>query len=246
MTNSRSVVALLLAALLFTACDQPTVTTTSSGQFKLGVRVEPEPPAVGATVLIATLKDAYGAAVDGARLMLHADMDHEGMTQVDLEISESLGGEYRIPFEWTMGGGWILTITAQTPEGDAVSETFHYFVEAVSSESIINRHATSDSPRVQIGYRSDSDPAHLGDAVVTINVLDMSGAPVTDASVSVRGDMDHQGMMPVTGIGSHIGEGQYRVPIRWTMVGDWQVAVTVTLADGQAIEQVYDQKVVIP
>ncbi len=246
MMLMRRVIGMLLTALFLASCGQQTVRTTSSDDLKLGLRIEPEPPAVGATVLIATLEDADGFPVDGARLMLHGDMDHEGMTQIDLETSESLGGEYRIPFEWTMGGGWFLTLTARTPAGAQVSETFTFFVEAVSSESIINRHGNSGSPAANIGYRSDNDPAHLGDAIVTITVHDASGAPVPDASVSVHGDMDHQGMMPVTGIGSHAGEGRYSVPIRWTMVGDWLVTVTVTLADGQVIKQVYDQKVVIP
>jgi hypothetical protein len=41
-----------------------------------------------------------------------------------------------------------------------------------------------------------------------------------------------------------VGDGRYTVPLGWTMAGDWQVTVTVTLADGQQVEQTFDQEVV--
>lgn len=139
MRTARILFCLVTLSLLLAACGQQSAPTPVGEDLDLVLRVEPEPPSVGQATLIATLKDANGLPVDGARLLLHGDMDHEGMTQVDLETSESLGGEYRIPFEWTMGGGWIVTVTAQTPAGGEISETLNVFVGAVSTESIINR-----------------------------------------------------------------------------------------------------------
>ena len=131
--------------LALVGCGQQNVSTSASVEVDMSVRVEPEPLTVGETTLIVTLKDASDAPVDGATLQVHGDMDHEGMASVDREASDSVNGEYRVPFEWTMGGGWIVTITTKLPDsGGEISETFDFFVEAVSSESVINRHGDMD------------------------------------------------------------------------------------------------------
>lgn len=250
-----SQLAAFLLLLALAACGQQGAPTATPPAVEMTVRAEPEPLAAGATTLIITLKDASGAAIDGAALQVHGDMDHEGMTPVDREASESAGGEYRVPFEWTMGGGWIVTVTAELPNnGGTVARDFNFFVEAVSSESVIkhpggaNAAATAESgaAAVDIAYQADSDPARTGDATVTITVTDSDHNPVTDASVSVTGDMAHEGMMPITGAGEHTTGGQYVVPLRWTMAGDWIVTVVVTRADGSQSEAVFNQTVVVP
>jgi hypothetical protein len=121
------------------------------------LRVEPEQPAVGDSILIVTLQSANGVPVDGATLQIHADMDHEGMMPVDGQSSDSTDGEYRVPLVWTMGGGWIVEITARLPNnGGEVSETFELFVEAVSSESIINQPSQgADTPEVTAEGETD-------------------------------------------------------------------------------------------
>jgi hypothetical protein len=252
----------VLLGLLLVACGQQTAPTATPVDVTLSVRAEPEPLAVGETTLIVTLHDASDAPLDGAALQVHGDMDHEGMTPVDREVSASVNGEYRVPFEWTMGGGWIVTITAQLPNnGGEITETFDFFVEAVSSASVINRHsgmemnaeATADTSMnmsgeaaVNIAYEPDHDPAIAGDATITITLTDTDDSPVTDAVVAIVGDMDHAGMMPIAGTGAHTGDGQYTVPVQWTMAGDWQVTVTVTLADGSMVVQTFDQHVTMP
>lgn len=240
-------VGVMLLALLLAACGPQNEPTPAPPDLDLSVQVEPDPPAVGEAVLIITIKDASGSPVDGATLQVHGDMDHEGMTPVDREVSESAGGEYRVPFEWTMGGGWIVTVTAQLPDGGGtVSETFDFFVEAVSSESIINRSRDQGDATINIAYQPDNDPVTGGDSPVTITLTTESGSPITDALVEVVGDMAHAGMMPISATGEHTGGGQYHVPLRWTMAGDWQVTVTVTLADGSIVEESFDQQVVMP
>jgi major membrane immunogen (membrane-anchored lipoprotein) len=240
-------VGVMLLALLLAACGPQNEPTPTPPDLDLSVQVEPDPPAVGEATLIITIKDASGSPIDGATLQVHGDMDHEGMMPVDREVSESAGGEYRVPFEWTMGGGWIVTVTAQLPDsGGTVSETFDFFVEAVSSESIINRSRDRDDATINIAYQPDHDPVTGGDSPVTITLTTESGSPITDALVEVVGDMAHAGMMPISATGEHIGDGQYHVPLRWTMAGDWQVTVTVTLADGSIVEESFDQQVVMP
>lgn len=241
----------LLIALMLAGCAQAnTASPPAPVDASMTMRAEPEPLAVGETTLIVTLTDGSGAPIDGATLNIHGDMDHEGMVAVVREVSESADGEYRVPFEWSMGGGWIVTVTAQLPENSGqLTQTFEYFVEAVSSESIINQHAnktrnTGDS--VTIAYEPDNNPAVGGDATVTVTLADGAGQPVTDAAVEVVGDMAHHGMLPITGTAEHLEGGRYIVPLRWTMAGDWQVTVTVTLSDGRQFEQTFDQQVVMP
>lgn len=263
MNTLRMLPGVLILALLLAACGQQSTATSTPVDIEMAVRVEPEPPAVGESTLIVTLKDASGTPVDGAALRIHGDMDHAGMTPVDREINESTSGEYRVPFEWTMGGGWILSVTAQLPNGGEISRSFDFFVEAVSSQSVVNRHsgmsaettpehgmdnnaeATPDSA-VNIVYEPDHNPAIAGDAVVNITLTDADGNPIGDAVVEVVGNMAHHGMMPVSGKGEHTQNGQYSVPLRWTMAGDWQVTVSVILADGSSLEKTFDQQVILP
>lgn len=134
--------------LAITACNPQDTTSPASVDVVMSLHVEPEPPAVGESTLVIALEDASGAPVDGAVLQVHANMDHEGMTPVEGQSSDSANGEYRVPLTWTMGGGWNITVTAQLPNnGGEVSETFDLFVEAVSSQSVIHQNSSqNDTP----------------------------------------------------------------------------------------------------
>lgn len=237
----------LFTLLSLTGCGQESAAMPPA-DVDIAIRVEPEPLAVGETTLIITLTDSNGSYVDGAKLQIQGNMDHAGMTPVNRETSESSNGEYHVPFEWTMGGGWIVTITAQLPNnGGEASSTFEFFVEAVSSESVINRPSnTSTAADVNITYEPDRNPAVLGEATVAVTLTNANGQPITDAVVDIVGDMTHAGMMPISGKGTHNENGQYIVPLEWTMAGDWILTVTVTLSDGNQHEQQFDQAVVMP
>lgn len=133
----------LLLIVIAAACGSPGAATVEPGDITMTLRVEPEQLAVGEASLILTLKDSAGRPVDGAVVQIHADMDHEGMAAIDRETSNGSDGEYRLPVEWTMGGGWIVEVRAELPNnGGEIVETFDFFVEAVSSESVINRQPT--------------------------------------------------------------------------------------------------------
>jgi hypothetical protein len=235
-----------LMLLTLTACGQTGSAMTSAADVDIALQVEPEPLTVGETTLLVTLTDGSGSLIDGARLQIQGNMDHAGMMAVDRQINESINGVYRVPFEWTMGGGWSVTVTAQLPDGGEISETFDFFVDAVSSESIINRQDGLDSTAVNISYQPDNDPVIIGDAFVTITLTNADNAPIADADVDIVGNMEHADMMPISGKGEHNGGGRYTVQLHWTMAGDWQVTVKVTLADGRQFEKVFDQAVMIP
>ena len=62
-------------------------------------------------------------------------------------------------------------------------------------------------------------------------------APITDATVALEGNMNHAGMVPiltdpVRDDADGATDGLYRLPFQFSMLGDWIVSVTATLADG--------------
>ncbi|OGO70653.1 MAG: hypothetical protein A2Z37_00715 [Chloroflexi bacterium RBG_19FT_COMBO_62_14] len=53
----------------------------------------------------------------GASVSLKADMTHAGMAPV-LDDAEEVGeGLYRMSFEWTMAGDWVLTVSGTLEDG---------------------------------------------------------------------------------------------------------------------------------
>ena len=240
----RIVVFSLFIVLLAAACDSGAPVEITD--LDMSMVVNPDPSEVGPATLMITIKDADGNSVDGAKLSVHGDMDHEGMVPVDREVNTSTEGIYEVPFEWTMGGGWIVTITAELPDNRGqFSETFELFVEAIPSDSIINqnRPLTGD---IQVNYYADNDPALAGDGEVFVTVVDADGTVIDDATVLLSGTMTHEGMMPIAAEANAFENNAYQIPLRWTMAGEWQVTIRATLPDGSVIEKDFDQQVAMP
>lgn len=126
--------ALILCALLFSAAltgcrQQPAASPApESAAVTIAVSVEPNPPAVGAAALIVTLTGPQGQAVSGAQISARGDMAHPGMSPVLAEAECDSGGRCEIPFEWTMGGDWIVEITVTLPDGTTAQQQFAYTV----------------------------------------------------------------------------------------------------------------------
>jgi hypothetical protein len=55
-------------------------------------------------------------------------MNHAGMVPVLGSGQTDADGLVRVPFEWTMGGDWIVTITAALSDGTSASQTFDFSV----------------------------------------------------------------------------------------------------------------------
>lgn len=83
---------------------------------------------------------------------------------------------------------------------------------------------------------------------LTVVLADANGDPITDASVSLEGNMNHAGMVPVI-TGSVTDEadgsvdGHYQVPFAFTMFGDWIITVKITQADGTSVSRNLDVQV---
>lgn len=133
------VVILVLAALLASS-RLSRQAPAAAPEIDMTLDVPPEMLAVGEAQLTVTLSQADGTPIDDAHLQIVGNMDHAGMIPVEREVQGGVNGTYTVPFEWTMGGGWIVTVTASLPnDGGQVSRDFEFFVEAVSRQSIINQ-----------------------------------------------------------------------------------------------------------
>jgi hypothetical protein len=101
-----------------------------------------------------------------------------------------------------------------------------------------------DGLAISLAY--EPDPAVMGDATLLVTVRDAAGQPVADATVNVKGDMNHAGMVPVLAEATAGPGGVYELPFRWTMSGSWIVTVDVTLANGAAASRRFDVSVSLP
>jgi hypothetical protein len=129
----------ILVAFAVMGCAQQSQSAPAATDIHIELAVEPELPAVGDSTLLVTLTESGGASVSGATVTVEGNMDHAGMEPFRGQSSEDTDGVYRVPFRWTMGGGWLLTVTAALPDGGQATETFEIFVEAVSSSSVIHQ-----------------------------------------------------------------------------------------------------------
>ncbi len=90
----------------------------------------------------------------------------------------------------------------------------------------------SSTPTSDLTVTLQPAPEGRNGTFLTINLTDPAGKPVTDASVSLEGNMNHAGMAPVLGDGVKDDadgalDGSYQVPFAFDMAGDWIVAVAI-------------------
>jgi len=126
MTHSRlsfPIIVLLLVAGLLGGCARQSqqADQNNADDIDMTLVVAPDPPAVGQSNLLVTLRDDAGEPIDGASLEIKGDMSHAGMKPVLASISGGERGVYAVPFEWTMGGDWFVTVTATLPDGRVVT-----------------------------------------------------------------------------------------------------------------------------
>ena len=107
------------------------------------------------------------------------------------------------------------------------------------------RQQSAPAAEAELNISLEVEPAEttVGDAELLISVTNADGEPVSPASVDVRGDMSHAGMVPVLRADVQGGAGRYRVPFEWTMAGDWTVEVTLTFADESSVSKTFELSV---
>lgn len=112
--------ALLLVAWLLVACggasSSPNATSSETAD-TLAVEMLPAAQQQGGSLAVRVV-DANGHPITDATVRLEGDMNHAGMIPV---ISDPVGHEadgiYRVPFEFTMLGDWIIMVFVTTADG---------------------------------------------------------------------------------------------------------------------------------
>jgi hypothetical protein len=113
------------------------------------------------------------------------------------------------------------------------------FIVALSTPTSCGR-ASTTSGNVDIGLQLLTEKA-VGLATVEITVRTPEGKPIDGAQLSLRGDMNHAGMVPVLVQPKPAGSGRYLAEdFRFTMGGDWILTVQATLPDGERVEQSFN------
>jgi hypothetical protein len=86
----------------------------------------------------------------------------------------------------------------------------------------------------------EPDPPRIGPAVVTVTLRDADGQPIQGALVTLEGNMNHAGMVPVLANATEVAEGRYQADMEFTMGGDWFILVQAELPDGRSMERKVD------
>ena len=84
----------------------------------------------------------------------------------------------------------------------------------------------------------------VGESTLLITVRDADGNAVQNpGTLSVRGDMDHAGMIPVFGESKTAVDGVFTVPFQWTMAGGWIVEASLKLDSGDVVTQNFNLEI---
>jgi len=88
---------------------------------------------------------------------------------------------------------------------------------------------------VRIGLTSAPFPLTVGSSTLLVSLTDAAGAPIDGATLTVTGNLGHQGMLPMTGRGNTMVNGVYPVRMSWSSSDDWLIDVTAVLADDKTV-----------
>ena len=99
------------------ACGRIDQNQSQDAGITIELTMQPEQPAVGPARLIFTLTDEAGQPINDARLDIEGNMTHAGMAPVFAQASAGQEGRYMVPFEWTMGGDWYVTVEVSLADG---------------------------------------------------------------------------------------------------------------------------------
>jgi hypothetical protein len=114
--------------LLLTACGGRNSQQTNNDDIHLTATVEST--TVGQTTLQVTVTDAAGTPINDATVSVKGDMSHAGMVPVLAEATNGENGVYEMPFEWTMGGDWVVTVEATLPDGRSATQQFNFTIDS--------------------------------------------------------------------------------------------------------------------
>lgn len=97
--------------------------------------------------------------------------------------------------------------------------------------------ATETKDDYQVTFATDPAPPDQGAGVVVVKIKDHQGHGVQASRVSIEANMAHAGMTPERADSTIGANGEYRLPLNWSMGGAWYVDVKITLPGGQEVRR---------
>ncbi len=89
----------------------------------------------------------------------------------------------------------------------------------------------------QVMFATDPAPPVQDAGAVIVVIKDKQGRGVDVARVSIEANMAHAGMKPEYADATIGANGEYRLPLNWTMGGSWYVDVKITLKNGELVRR---------
>lgn len=181
-------------------------------------------------------------------LTVPADAVVDSGTRRFVFVSQGEGFFEPRPVEIGARSNGLIEITKGLAEGEQVAASATFFIDSESQlraamegfEALPDLGApAAGASALQIGFRTDPDPPRNGDSGFEVTVKTPEGAPVEDASVTVRLYMAPMPSMNMPAMKTdvtllHAGGGLYRGRGNISMSGRWDVTVTVS-RDGQRL-----------
>jgi hypothetical protein len=93
--------------------------------------------------------------------------------------------------------------------------------------------APSEAHGYELALELQPSPPTIGPATAVLVVTDHEGRAVEGARVSLEGNMNHAGMVPVFADAREVEPGRYEAGFEFTMGGDWFLLVDAETAEGR-------------
>lgn len=116
---------------------------------------------------------------------------------------------------------------------------FALIVAATVLGSGCRKHDDS-SRRVTVEHEITPQPVHVGNADISLRLVDSSGRPIVGAHLTIEADMSHAGMSPVFAEAKESEAGRYHSQLSFEMAGDWVILLHGTLPNGEKLERQFD------
>ncbi len=118
----------LIALLLVVGCQTGAPTPAATAQAaQIALTMVPATPTVGTSTFTIVVTRS-GQPISDAQVDVRGDMNMAGMPPVLGSDRTNAQGEISLPFKWSMGGDWIVTVTVTLADKSQVSQTFNMTV----------------------------------------------------------------------------------------------------------------------
>ena len=174
---------LVLLVILFAACAaQPVTPETTSPA--VTVTLIPDHAGVEGDTLTVQLSDANGQPLIGAQVSIEGNMTHAGMVPmvsdpVADDADGAADGSYAVPFQFSMLGDWIITVSATLADGSTASQE----IPVTVTESGVAVTGAEQAGLHVMDARARPSPMAAGNGAVFLTIVNPTAAP--DRSVSV-------------------------------------------------------------